>query len=467
MACPSPSSSRRGTRARTVRTTLISTALILGLCAAPPPAAALDPIPSTRLDARLRCHLGSYALGQQRFITLTGADAAPRSLGYTLSDGRFGVLHEAAPGAFASHQLSIQFDGCAAGHLRVTENGVPGTAARVPMQTLTIQFVSDGLPLHGKLILPPGAAPHHALPALAVWVEGSNNNPSTDDATWPHELARRGVASFVYDKRGTGASGGAPTADFHARARDTVAALQAARRLAPHVRRVGVVGASQGGWVAPLVATLTPLDFVVATSAMAEGPVAQDQQLVAQQLNHAGYGPAEQALAAELTRITERIVRHMRPEDLLALDNFKLQHANEPWLKAIQPRSYTGVFLQFSGKAIQKHGPAMAQGLSFDFEPLPVIRAISAPQLWLLAGDDRQAPNASTQRLLRQLQQQRGDISLRVFPGASHGLIEKRPAPDGTTLAYPDGLFDLAARWMLREELSPNAQAAQAAELTR
>jgi uncharacterized protein len=286
---------------------------------------------------------------------------------------------------------------------------------------------------------------------LAVWIEGSNNNPSTDDTVWQYELARRGVAVFVYDKRGTGASTGAPTSDFHARARDTAAAITEARRLAPGIGRVGVIGGSQGGWVAPLTATLVPLDFVVAAFAMAEGPIAQDQALVAQQIREARFDEHIQVEAKELTAITEKIVRsNLRDAfvGLAELDAFKSKFAGAQWLNAIEPRSYTGLFLKFSAEEIKTNGPALAQGLTFDYEPRPVIEAIKPRQLWLLGGSDRQAPNAGTQSILRQIQQKRPNIAVVVFPKADHGLIESTRTSNGVAMAYSAKLFDLTADWI-------------------
>ena len=322
-------------------------------------------------------------------------------------------------------------------------------APRLRLLEKETSFYSDGVKLHGKLVLPPGGRAQ----SLAVWIEGSNNDPSTDDSVWQYELARRGVAVFVYDKRGTGASAGAPLSDFKARARDTAAALQAARRLAPDIRSVGVIGASQGGWVAPLTATLVELDFVIAAFAMAEGPIAQDRALVEQQVREASFDAAALAEAKALTVITESIVRSNMREGFAELDAFKAKHAGAPWLEAIQPRSYTGIFLKFSSEDIKTKGPALAQGLSFDYEPRPVIEAVKSRQLWLLGGSDRQAPNAGTQAILRQIQLQRQNIAVVVFPHADHGLIESTQTADGVAMAYTAKLFDVAADWIKAQRL--------------
>jgi uncharacterized protein len=438
-------------KARLCRPMMLATALVAGT---PCALAALDAAVQTRLDAELRCLLGVYALPAQRSLTITGSDGQPRGLRYTLSSGPFGELRQLANGAFASASFEIHFEPCGAGTMRLKQGELVETGQRVGLVERTTTFASDGVQLHGKLVLPAGGRAR----ALAVWIEGSNNNPSTDDTVWQYELARRGVAAFVYDKRGTGASAGAPSSDFHARARDTTAAVREARRLAPGIRRVGVIGGSQGGWVAPLVATRVPLDFVIAAFAMAQGPIAQDQALVAQQLREAGFDAAAQLEAKALTAITEKIVRSglregLAGDGLAELDAFKARWGGAPWLAAIEPRSYTGLFLKFSSEQIKTHGPALAQGLSFDYEPRPVIESITPRQLWLLGGSDRQAPNAATQVILRQIQHQRRKLSVLVFPKAGHGLIEPTQTADGVGMTYSARLFDLTADWIKHQKM--------------
>ncbi|WIH04789.1 hypothetical protein KHF85_18845 [Xanthomonas translucens pv. graminis] len=146
--------------------------------------------------------------------------------------------------------------------------------------------------------------------------------------------------------------------------------------------------------------------------------------------------------------ISERIVRSTMRDGFAELDAFKARHAETAWLKAIQPGSYTGLFLKFSSAELQANGAALAQGLSFDDEPRPVIEAITPRQLWLLAGSDRQAPNAATQAILRQLQQRRSDLAVVVFPNADHGLIESIKTADGVAKTYAAHLFDVTAHWI-------------------
>lgn len=416
---------------------------------------AMDASPSTRLDADLRCHLGVYALPDGRSLTITGSGGEKRALSYAFSDGRFGALSESGGGGFSADRLSLTFSACEVGAVQLTQGALTETGKKLHLVQREVRFTSEGVSLFGKLVLPEGGT----ASAIAVWIEGSNNNPSTDDAMWQYELAQRGVGVFVYDKRGTGASSGAQSSDFTVRARDTAAAIAEVRRLAPEVRHVGVIGASQGGWVAPLTALETSVDFVITAFGMAQSPIAQDQALVENQIRKAGFGETELSQARLLTTITEQIVRTNLVDgpDLeqafARLDAFKAEFGRAPWVAAIQPRSYTGLFLQFSSADIKIHGPALAQGLTFDFEPRPVIQRLASRQLWLLGGSDTQAPSGATQSVLRELQDEGRDIAVVVFPNADHGLIETRKRANTAEAVLSPGQFDIAAQWIKRNSL--------------
>lgn len=416
----------------------------------------LDAAPTTRLDEDLRTRLGVYAAPDGSTLTLTGDNGSPRGLAYTLASGTHGALREEADGTFAAPDFTLRFGPVGGGTLMVSDARGVTVYSWVDLEQTFTTFPSGDIVLRGKLVRPRGPQAR----ALAVWIEGSNNSPSTDDTIWQYALAARGVAVFVYDKRGTGASGGAPTSDFAVRADDTLAALAEARRIAPDIPRLGIIGGSQGGWVVPVAANRTRLDFTVHAFALADGPIAQDKALVEQAVSEGGFGPKALAQARKLTAITERIVRSNLAEGLDELELFKRVHADAPWLKAIQPKSYTGLFLSFTADQIRQSGPAAAQGLDFAFEPRPLIASNPARQLWLLGGNDRQAPNAETRAILGKLQESRRDIAVTIFPEAGHGLVQ--PAKDDRygRMSYAPGLFDLTAKWII--DGKPPAQLADA-----
>src|SRR5690606_12136305 len=88
-------------------------------------------------------------------------------------------------------------------------------------------------------------------------------------------------------------------------------------------------------------------------------------------------------------------------------------------------------------------------GTSWDYEPLPVLEGLAAPQLWVIAGEDREAPTAETLRRIRALQAARRPVDLAVFPGTDHGILEFEEQDDERVmLRHPEGYFSLVADWI-------------------
>jgi len=107
---------------------------------------------------------------------------------------------------------------------------------------------SDGVRLHGWLF----RATSPAAPMI-VWFHGNGGN-LTDRAPVATEFARRGVSAFVFDWRGFGRSGGAPSED--ALYRDAIAAYDfVATKLQVPSEQIVLYGESVGGPYAAYIAS--------------------------------------------------------------------------------------------------------------------------------------------------------------------------------------------------------------------
>ncbi len=142
-------------------------------------------------------------------------------------------------------------------------SGAPYTAEDVTVTT------PMGHTLAGTLTLPKGAGPRNKVPAV-VTITGSGSQDRDEAISLfkgyrpfreiADSLGRRGIAVLRMDDRGFGGSGGdaatATSADF---AQDIKAGL-AYLRTRPEIdaTHLGLVGHSEGGLIAPLVATTEP-----------------------------------------------------------------------------------------------------------------------------------------------------------------------------------------------------------------
>jgi hypothetical protein len=94
---------------------------------------------------------------------------------------------------------------------------------------------------------------------------------------------------------------------------------------------------------------------------------------------------------------------------------------------------------------LKQLGPTLFPGAPLHYDPMPVLRNLQIPQLWILGKDDIDAPSAETAARLKALARSGSPITTAVFPGAEHGMYEYEVAPDSTRLSprQPEGYFKM------------------------
>lgn len=131
-----------------------------------------------------------------------------------------------------------------------------------------IQFKSGPDLFSGKLFLPPGEGPYPAM----VILHGGSSNVKAHRATssyYAQKCASKGIAALIFDKRGTGESGGKVSeSTFDDSINDAISAVQflkARDKINPD--KIGILGPSQGGRIAALAAARSPEINFIATMA--------------------------------------------------------------------------------------------------------------------------------------------------------------------------------------------------------
>lgn len=99
-----------------------------------------------------------------------------------------------------------------------------GSRRRIVFDVRETTFESNGVKLVGRLVLPKRSG---KIPVV-VLVHGSDNDSALDTFALQRMFPAQGIGAFVYDKRGTGVSGGTYTQDFDVLAADAVAAMKEA-----------------------------------------------------------------------------------------------------------------------------------------------------------------------------------------------------------------------------------------------
>jgi pimeloyl-ACP methyl ester carboxylesterase len=401
------------------------------------------------------CEVGSYRLDDGRALDI--GPAGEDQLRWRTTDGRSGALTPGGNGAWTStlgwtdrpdgHRVS--FEDCGRGGIRFDDI----TGHRVPLVQVDTRFQGSGVTLAGRLTLPPGDG---KVP-LVVLVHGAEHDSALARYSLQREFASAGIGVFAYDKRGTGASGGHYTQDYLTLAIDAIHAAREAVRLAgARAGRVGYQGGSQGGWVAPLAARIAPVDFVIVSFGLAVSPLAEDREAIAADVARGGFGADAVAGAMEIADATAALIESDFTEGYAQLEAVKAKYRDAPWYPSVRG-NLTWYLLANDEQTIRRDAPGLVRGVPAHYDPMPVLENLDTPQLWLLGGQDRDAPPGETLRRLGALQRDGKPIVTAVFADADHGMYEFETDAKGERVStrQPEGYFRLMADFIHGRPLQP------------
>jgi len=398
------------------------------------------------------CPVGIYQMGDGSKLDVGVGDGD--HMRWYMEDGTTGLLARDAKGAWTSTQgwtgrpdgKRVLFD-CD----EHTINFTGDSGKRIPLEVTNVTFQGAGVQLAGRLVMPQGAA---RVP-IVVLVHGSENTSALDSYSLQRQLPADGIGVFVYDKRGTGKSGGVYTQNYLLLVDDAIAAMNEAKRLAgDRAGRVGYQGGSQAGWVIPLAAKIEPVDFAIVGFGLAVSPLDEDREAVAFDLTSRGYGPDVVAKATEISDAVAAIIVSGFRKGYDQLATVRARYSKEPWFKYVHG-DVTFFFLETTEAKLREEGPVLLAGVPANYDAMPVLRNLDTPQLWILATDDYDAPSAETERRLRALQVKGKPITVAVFPRTEHGIYEYETTADGERLdtRNPEGYFVMMRDFILHGRL--------------
>lgn len=296
----------------------------------------------------------------------------------------------------------------------------PLSGARVGRER-RFQFDSDGVQLSARLQLPDGAPPYPAV----VLVHGSGNSPGTEWLYNSDFFVANGIAALTYDKRGSGRSGGEFTFDFHQLARDAVAATE--RLLEePEIdaQRVGLSGYSQGAWVAPLASSMSDsIAFVVVNFGMIESPAEEARLEMRQLLVDADVTDSDLANAEQLIAAAVDLVANEFNSGWEKFNTMKEMYGDSTWMVHLRgtPVDQLVSYPKFLIRLLARS--RLPKGLLWDYDSTTLLATSDTPMVWLLAQEDRSAPNEQTIAKLRAMEGDGRPIELIVFENADHGMV--------------------------------------------
>ena len=191
-----------------------------------------------------------------------------------------------------------------------------------------------------------------------------------------------------------------------------------------------------------MAAKIEPVDFAIVGFGLAVSPLDEDREAIALDMTRHGYGADVMAKAMEVADATAAILLSDFREGYDQLEAVRRKYENEPWFKYVHG-DITFALLEMSQAQLRERGPELLPHVPMQYDPMPVLRNLDVPQLWILAADDTDAPSAETARRLRALAAEGKPIVTAVFPHTDHGIYEYETKADGTRVSTrnPDGYF--------------------------
>jgi hypothetical protein len=325
-------------------------------------------------------------------------------------------------------------------------------------EEVTFENAKAQVKLVGTLTLPKGDGPFPA----AVLISGSGPQ-DRDETLMGHKpfllladyLTRRGIAVLRYDDRGVGKSTGkhstATSVDFAEDVQAAVDFLKSRKEI--NAKQVGLIGHSEGGLIAPMVAAKSK---DVAYIVLLAGPGLVGEEILylqGQAILKAMGVPADKL--AQQRELQRRIFTMVKEEKDPAAAEMKLKEiidAEVAKLSEEEKKAIGGMLDAAGAQAKLVLTPWFRNFLTYD--PRPTLMQVQCPVLALIGEKDLHVPPKENLPALEQALQAGGnrDFLAKELPGLNHLL---QTCKTGTVLEYSEieetmapAALELIAEWI-------------------
>src|SRR3990172_5646496 len=313
------------------------------------------------------------------------------------------------------------------------------TPAPLPYDSEQVNLANKDILLAGSLYTPrlPGRHP------VIIFIHGSGSQTRWGRyRSYADYFARRGVAALIYDKRGTGQSAGDwRNSDFNDLAADALAGIELLKK-DPRIdqQKIGIYGQSQGGGIAPLIASQSDaVAFAIAVAGPAI-PMWQTQAYALKSgVRDAGVNGDALERANRFIDLLIQVLRSGEERDQLTAAAETARQNGEPWYELLKPPPNDSYFWSFF------------RGIA-DYDAAEYWRRVQVPTLIIEAGNDKYVPAEQSIAAMKQALQASGtrDYTIVVLPNAPHTFLitPDKGQPFRWPYPYP-GLVDLLGAWVL------------------
>jgi dienelactone hydrolase len=284
-----------------------------------------------------------------------------------------------------------------------------------------VHIASGKITLAGTLMLPAGSGRH---PAVVLFHGSGAQKRDLFMARW---FAGQGIAALAYDKRGVDESTGSFRAvPFMDLCDDGLAAIEYLKsRKEIDAKRIGVWGLSQGGWLGPLAASRSAdVSFVIAVSGPGVSPGEQMIVFYANELRAEGVPESD---VREASAVRRDIWNYMSNGNGYEKAKKELEQARaKGWFGKAKVQQDDSFGTLPTPAELSKQPAHSTQWFKQEavYDPVPALRAVRVPALFLFGDRDQLIPVAESVAAIRRVlaEDDHHDFTIREFPNDDHQM---------------------------------------------
>jgi dipeptidyl aminopeptidase/acylaminoacyl peptidase len=318
--------------------------------------------------------------------------------------------------------------------------------------TELITFQSNDIQIEGLILRPEGTGPHPGV----VLLQGAGGSHQGYNKWYnrfhANAFVEKGFAVLIYTKRGSGDNNvDYKYFTYKELMNDVVAAVNFFRNQ-PNIdeNNIGLMGISESGWFTPEVAAVDGnIRFIinrVSSPFVVTKTVTHERRMDAK-----AEGFNEKEIEENIIPLTHRIWQFYidvanDPSKANGSERVAINEALSEMSKHDRLKKW------FTYSSLKEYDPKLysSRGSNYSYDPLPYLKEIDEPMLYIMAGKDINMPTKSIVEFLNKFKQEANkDITIKVYPDAGHYLYRWNALPiEGL---YEDGYLEFLSNWAKKQ----------------
>lgn len=290
-----------------------------------------------------------------------------------------------------------------------------GDCKKEEYQIETVEFRNGSIKFKGTFYKPSSSAPYPVI--VLAHGSGKGNRGSFYYTPYGEYFSKKGIAVLIFDKRGTGESGGIydENPDFSLLAADLQEAFKyVINRQDVDKSKAGIIGISQAAWVIPIaLQNLNNVAFTICTSCPMVAPYQSDLFQKGRQLKEEGFNDTDIVHILEYNRTVTEYVATFKDRQYVI--DLKQKYKKEKWFKDLEYSPDLSPEDTLKTARYDHYRKSV-------FNPIPHWQKITSPLLFVYGMKDSHIPVNESIKIIQDSLANKSNMQFKTFDQEGHLL---------------------------------------------